>query len=67
MLPVGLSQACGVLVGNAVGEGRKDKAFMHYRTSQLLGFIVSIGQIAFLGLGREFCVSIFTNHPEISA
>lgn len=42
MLPVGISQACGTLVGNAVGEGRKDKALSYYKTSQLLGFVVSL-------------------------
>lgn len=33
MLPVGISQACGTLIGNAIGESSEKKAKVYYTTS----------------------------------
>jgi len=33
MLPVGISQACGTLIGNAIGEASEAKAKVYYTTS----------------------------------
>lgn len=42
MLPVGISSACGVLLGNAVGEARIDKAKIYYKASLLLSVALSV-------------------------
>ncbi len=42
MFPVGILQACATLVGNAVGEGREDKAKRYYETSMILGGVLAV-------------------------
>lgn len=66
MLPVGIMSACTTLVGNAVGESRKDKALSYYRTSMILALILAGIQVALLVFGADGIIYLFTNNPDIS-
>jgi Na+-driven multidrug efflux pump len=66
MLPVGIMSACTTLIGNSVGEGRKDKALSYYRTSLILATILAAIQVVLLLAGVDGIMILFTNNSDIS-
>ena len=65
MLPTGIQKSCGTLIGNSVGQGRKDLAKVYFKTTMLLAVVLVMGQVAILGFGRNLVISLFTSQPEI--
>ncbi len=63
VLFTGISAACGVLVGNSIGEGDFERAFQHARRSLILGggLALVIGLLVFLT--RDLTLSIYNLSP----
>jgi len=65
MLPVGIAQASKTVIGNAIGEGSKQKAIFYYKTSQALGLAISVIQMSLLGFANDEVIAIFTNKQGV--
>ena len=65
MIPVGFAQACGILVGNSVGEGTPALAMQYYKICMFLAIFVIILQLVVLYFGRDAIISVFTNQEQI--
>jgi putative MATE family efflux protein len=64
VLFIGLGNACSVMVGNKIGEGRKDLAFEYGRRFTFLGVIIAlIGGLIVLAL-REPVISLYQISPS---
>jgi putative MATE family efflux protein len=64
VLFIGLGNACSVMVGNKIGEGRKDMSFEYGRRFTILGLIVAlIGGLIVLAL-REPVISLYQISPS---
>ena len=64
VLFIGLGNACSVMVGNKIGEGRKDMAFEYGRRFTILGVIVAlIGGLIVLAL-REPIIGLYQISPS---
>jgi putative MATE family efflux protein len=63
VLFAGISTACGILVGNAIGANQLERAFQYARRSLLLGggLALIIGTILFLG--RDLALSVYHLSP----
>jgi MATE family multidrug resistance protein len=48
MLPVGIASASNTLTGNALGEGRADKAIRYYQTCMMLCLVLAGVQVILL-------------------
>lgn len=61
---VGISSACGVLVGNAIGAGQLDKAYLYARRCLAIGggLAVVVGTILFFG--RDLALSVYSLTPS---
>lgn len=57
MLPTGIQKGCGTLIGNSVGQGRKDLAQIYFKTTMTVALFLVFGQVAFLGLGQSLVIS----------
>jgi putative MATE family efflux protein len=67
VLFIGLGNACSVMVGNKIGEGRKDLAFEYGRRFTILGVIVAlIGGLIVLAL-REPVISLYQISPSAAS
>jgi putative MATE family efflux protein len=67
VLFIGLGNACSVMVGNKIGEGRKDLAFEYGRRFTVLGVIVAlIGGLIVLAL-REPVISLYQISPSAAS
>lgn len=42
MFPVGITTACGILVGNAIGEGSERKIKFYYTLSLTIAFALAL-------------------------
>jgi putative MATE family efflux protein len=64
VLFVGVSTACGILVGNAIGAGQSDRAYQYARRCLWIGGILSaiIGMIVFFG--RDLALSVYQLTPS---
>ena len=64
VLFIGLGNACSVMVGNKIGEGRKDLAFEYGRRFTVLGVMVALlGGLIVLAL-REPVISLYQISPS---
>ena len=60
MLPVGLMQACVILIGISVGAGRGDHAITYYQTCLKLGLALSFAQVIILIIGKDPIALLYT-------
>ena len=64
VLFTGISTACGILVGNAIGAGQLERAFQYARRSLLLGGGLALGIGTVLFLGRDLALSVYSLSPS---
>ena len=60
----GISAACGILVGNAIGAGQLERAFQHARRSLLIGGILAVVVGVAMFLTRNLTLSIYRLTPS---
>ncbi len=61
---VGISSACGVLVGNAIGAGQPDKAYLYARRCLAIGGVLAVGVGTILFFGRDLALSVYSLTPS---
>jgi putative MATE family efflux protein len=57
---VGISTACGIMVGNAIGARQPERAFQHARHSLILGAGLAVVVGVGLFLGRDLALSVYS-------
>ena len=67
MFPVGITTACGILVGNAIGEGSERKIKFYYTLSLTIAFALALFQNVILFIFEGAICSIFTDREPIIA
>ena len=67
MIPVGFAFACGIFVGNSLGEGKSRVAMQYYNASLVFAVIVTFIQILVLYFGMDLVIGLFTNQEPIAA
>ena len=64
VLFVGITTACGVLVGNAIGAGELDKADLYARRCLWIGGWLAVGVGLIVFFGRNVALSVYTLTPS---
>jgi putative MATE family efflux protein len=64
VLFTGISTACGVLVGNAIGAGQLERAYQHARRSLVMGGALAVVIGVFVFLTRDLTLSIYNLTPS---
>lgn len=60
----GISAACGILVGNAIGAGHLEKAYQHARRSLMIGGVLALVVGTGVFLTRDLTLSIYQLTPS---
>ncbi len=60
VLFVGISTACGILVGHAIGAGQPERAYQHARRSLMLGAGLAVVVGVLLFLVRDLALSVYS-------
>jgi len=60
VLFVGISTACGILVGHAIGAGQPERAYQHARRSLILGAGLAVVVGLALFVGRDLALSVYS-------
>ena len=66
MLPVGYSQASGILAGNAIGEGDPAKAMTYYKVCMMMAMLITVFQMTILWIARDAMIGMYTDLPAVS-
>jgi putative MATE family efflux protein len=64
VLFIGLGNACSVMVGNKIGEGRKDNAFEYGRRFTILGVLIALIAGVIVFSLREPVISLYQISPS---
>ena len=61
---IGLGNACSVMVGNKIGEGKKDTAFEYGRRFTILGVLSALAGGIFVLLIRDLVIGLYELSPS---
>lgn len=64
MIPVGISAASGILLGNSIGEGSAKKVHFWYRLSLYLAILSSLFQNVLLFAFRDQIIWVYTSNKS---
>ena len=65
MVPLGMQEASCALIGNEIGANNPQLARKYFRVISTIALLCQVAICLFLGLGRKFIASIFTDEARV--